>query len=62
MSIPMDEVGTIPMDEVGNVVDQLALICIELLRGKPHAYMRVAKELGCTVEDLEALYQLVKTT
>jgi len=52
----------IPMDEVGNVVDQLALIGIEMLRDYPHIYTRVAKELGCTVEDLEALYQLVKTT
>ena len=52
----------IPMDEVGNVVDQLALRCIEILRDYPHIYTRFAKELGCTVEDLEALYQLVKTT
>jgi hypothetical protein len=53
---------SIPMDEVGNTVDKLALMCIEMLRGYPHIYTRVAKELGCTVEDLEALYQLVKTT
>ncbi len=51
----------IPMDEVGNTIDKLALIAIELLRGNPEAYENVAKELDCTVIDLEVLYQFVTT-
>jgi len=49
----------IPMDEVGNTVDKLALIAIELLRGNPEAYENIAKELDCTVIDLEVLYDFV---
>jgi len=47
------------LEDIGDTVDKLALACIEFLRSNPEAYQNMAEELGCTIQELEALYTFV---
>ena len=47
------------LEDIGEVVDKLALACIEFLRSNPEAYKLIADELGCTINELEAVHTLV---